>query len=147
MQLYNLAQRPLTKAEEKTIAHFRYYYDQKRCFALLAEGVAAVLSDEYSGDPEKLRQEAQENMTALLNYPPDFTTYVMDDRFGLVSMEYGIYGVSAAPLSAEEIESEQMDVGSALTVRSACLAACEAKELIAIVDEALSPPPQGTNLP
>ena len=32
MKIYNTAQRALSETEEKTIAHFRYYNDNKKCF-------------------------------------------------------------------------------------------------------------------
>jgi len=61
-----------------TINHFRYYSDNKKCFALIGDYVVAVLSDEHANNLEKLKQEASENMAHLLNTPPDFSTYVME---------------------------------------------------------------------
>ncbi|MCI8602214.1 MAG: hypothetical protein HFE45_11620 [Oscillospiraceae bacterium] len=136
MQLYKLVSRELTETELQTIAHFRYYYDQKKCFALIGGYAAAVLSDDRAGSLEKLRQEALENMASLLNVPPDFSAYVMDDGFGLAEMDFGIYAVSPSPLSDEEIAANRMGVAAALAARSACLEACSAGEIIAIVDEA-----------
>ena len=135
MKLYSFVQRELSETEKKTIEHFRYYYDNRRCFALLGDYVIAALSNENSGDPEKLKQEALENSAQLLNYPPDFTTYVMDDRFGLVEMNDGIYAVSKEPLSEEEIQADRVEIGTALVTRSFCLEACEAGNVLAIVDE------------
>lgn len=133
--VHSICQRNLTETEEKTIAHFRYYYDSKRSFALIGDHVVVGLSEENAGDLEKLKQEAGENMSQMLQYPPDFTTYVMDDMFGLVSMDYGVYGVSPEILSKEELESGHMNIGTALAVRSLCLDACEKGEIIAINDE------------
>lgn len=48
MKIYNTAQRALSETEEKTIAHFRYYNDNKKCFALIGSYVVVILSDEYS---------------------------------------------------------------------------------------------------
>lgn len=126
------SKRTLSEAEQKTIDHFRYYFDNKRSFALIGSYVVAALSEENSGDLEKLEQEALENISQVLRYPPDFTTYVMDDMFGLVSMNYGIYGVSPEILSKEELEAGRMEIASALGVRSLCLTACENGEIIAI---------------
>ena len=39
MKIYNTAQRALSETEEKTIAHFRYYNDNKKCFALIGSYV------------------------------------------------------------------------------------------------------------
>lgn len=130
-----VCKRNLSKTEEETIKHFRYYYDNKKSFALIGEYVVVVLSDENSGNMEKLEQEALENISQVLNCPPDFSTYVMDDMFGLVEMNYGVYGVSSEPLSDEEIKSGKMNIDLALTVRSLCLEACENGKIIAINDE------------
>lgn len=132
-----VCKRNLSETEEKTIKHFRYYFDNKKSFALIGEYVVVELSDENSGNIEKLEQEALENVSQVLNYPPDFSTYVMDDMFGLISMNYGIYGISSAPLSNEEIESGKMNIDIALIVRSLCLEACENGKIIAINDEVL----------
>ena len=132
-----LCKRNLSATEEKTIEHFRYYFDNKKSFALIGEYVVVELSDENFGNMEKLEQEALEKALQVLNYPPDFSTYVMDDMFGLVSMNYGVYGISPEPLSDEEIESGKMNIAIALGVRSLCLEACENGKIIAINDEVL----------
>ena len=79
-------------------------------------------------------QEARENMVQLRNTPPDFSTYVMDDGYGLVEMNYGIYAVSSRPLSDKEIEEGKVSLGTALAVRGFGLAACEKGQVIAIND-------------
>ncbi len=137
MQIHKIVQRNLSETEEKTLEHFRYYYDNRKCFALIGDYVVSALSDENSGSLEKLVQEAIDNITHLLNTPPDFTTYVMDDMFGLVEMNYGIYAVSPEKLSDEEIASGKVNIATALTVRGLCLEACEAGQIIAINDEEL----------
>ena len=81
MQIYKTLQRALSETEEKTIEHFRYYYDNRKCFALIGEYVIAALSNENSASLEKLKQEALENISSVLNTPPDFSSYVMDDKF------------------------------------------------------------------
>lgn len=135
MQIYRLVSRELTETELKTIAHFRYYYDEKKCFALIGDYAAAVLSDDHAGSLEKLLQEAKGNMADLLNIPPDFSSYVMDDSFGLVEMNGGIFAVSPERLSDEEISEGRMGISAALAARSACLEACNAGEIIAVIDE------------
>lgn len=137
MQIHKMVQRNLSEIEEKTIEHFRYYYDNKRCFALIGDYVVAVLSDDNSANLEKLEQETLDNISHLLNTPPDFSTYVMDDMYGLVEMNYGIYAVSPAPLLEEEIESGEVEIATALAMRSLCLEACETGKIIAINDEEL----------
>lgn len=137
MQIHKYVQRELTETEKLTISHFRYYYDNRRCFALIGDYVIAALSAEYSGNPEMLEREARENMSHLLNTPPDFTTYVMDDMFGLVEMNYGLYAVSPEKLSDEEIASGKVTIATGLVVRSLCLEACETGAVIAINDEEL----------
>lgn len=137
MQVYNIAGRNLSEVEEKTIKHFRYYYNDKKCFALIGDYVVVLLSDDNANNLEKLKQEALDNTSQLLNTPPDFTTYVMDDLFGLVVMNYGIYAVSPEQLSEEEIATGKMNLATALTVRSLCLEACEAGKIIAINDQEL----------
>lgn len=132
-----MVQRNLSEIEEKTIEHFRYYYDNKRCFALIGDYVVAVLSDDNSASLEMLEQEALDNISHLLNTPPDFSTYVMDDMYGLVEMNYGIYAVSPAPLPEEEIASGHLEIATALAMRSLCLEACETGKIIAINDEGL----------
>lgn len=133
-----VCKRNLSETEEKTIKHFNYYYDNKTNFALIGEYVIVELSDENFGNIEKLEQEALEKVSQVLHYPPDFSTYVMDDMFGLVSMDYGVYGISPEPLSDEEIESGEMNIGTALAVRSLCLKACENGKVIAINNVSLS---------
>lgn len=137
MKIYHTAQRALSETEEKTIAHFRYYNDNKKCFALIGSYVVVILSDEYSNSLEQLEQEALERMSGMLNTPPDFRTFVMDDQYGLVSMHYGIQAVSAEQLSDEDIASDQVNIGTALVMRSFCLEACETGKIIAIIDEEL----------
>ncbi len=132
-----LPKRNLSETEKETIKHFKYYFDNKKCFALIGEYVVVVLSDENSGDMEKLEQEALKNVSQVIKYPPDFTTYVMDDMFGLVEMNYGVCGISSEPLSNEEVEAGKMDISLALMVRSLCLEACENGKIIAINDEVL----------
>lgn len=132
-----VCKRNLSETEKKTIKHFRYYFDNKKNFALIGEYVVVELSDENSGNMEKLEQEALENTSRMLNNPPDFSTYVMDDMFGLVKMNYGIYAISPEPLSDEEIASGKVNIAIALAVRSLCLEACENGTIIAINDEEL----------
>ena len=42
--------RNFSETEEKTINHFRYYFDNKKCFALIGEYVSDELSNENSGN-------------------------------------------------------------------------------------------------
>lgn len=137
MQIYKTLQRALSETEEKTIEHFRYYYDNRKCFALIGEYVIAALSNENSASLEKLKQETLENISSVLNTPPDFSSYVMDDKFGLVKMNYGIYAVSPQILTDEEIKQGKVDFATALGLRSLCLEACEKGNIIAVVDEEL----------
>ncbi len=137
MQIYKTLQRALSETEEKTIEHFRYYYDNRKCFALIGEYVIAALSNENSASLEKLKQEALENISSVLNTPPDFSSYVMDDKFGLVKMNYGIYAVRPQILTDEEIKQGKVDFATALGLRSLCLEACEKGNIIAVVDEEL----------
>lgn len=132
--LHKIAQRILSETEEKTVEHFRYYYDNKKCFALIGDYVVAVLSDDNSADLEKLKQEASDNMVNVLNTPPDFGTYVMDDQFGLVEMNYGIYAVSQEQLSDSEIKSGRMTFAAAYPLRCLCMEACRNGTVIAIYD-------------
>lgn len=137
MQIYKTLQRALSETEEKTIEHFRYYYNNRKCFALIGEYVIAALSNENSASLEKLKQEALENISSVLNTPPNFSSYVMDDKFGLVKMNYGIYAVSPQILTDEEIKQGKVDFATALGLRSLCLEACEKGNIIAVVDEEL----------
>lgn len=138
MQVHKIVQRNLSETEEETIRHFRYYYDNRRCFALIGDYAAAVLSDRNSGSLEKLKQEALDNISCVLNTPPDFNTYVMDDMYGLVEMNHGIYAVSPERLSDEELAAGKVNIATALAVRSSCLEACENGSIIAINDTAVN---------
>ena len=137
MQIHKIVQRNLSEIEEKTIEHFRYYYNKKQCFALIGDYVAVILSNDNSDSLEKLKQEALDNISQLLNTPPDFRTYVMDDMYGFVEMNYGIYTISPEKLSDEEIESGKVNIATALIMRASCLEACEAGNIIAINVEEL----------
>ena len=139
MNIHKLDPRPLTQKETEVIEHFRYYFDFQKTFALIGPRTAAVLGESRAEDGENLaslRQAALGAMSVLLESPPDFSAYVMDDGFGLAEMDFGIYAVSPSPLSDEEIAANRMGVAAALAARSACLEACSAGEIIAIVDEA-----------
>ena len=70
-----MCKKNLSETEEKTINHFRYYFNNKKSFALIGEYVVVELADENSGDIAKLEQEALENISQVLDYPPDFCTY------------------------------------------------------------------------
>lgn len=133
MRIFELAAE-LSPAAAKTVEHFRYYFDRKRCFALLRGQVVIELPDGLRGQAA-LEQEARERMERLLQSPPDFSTYVMDDSFGLVIMDYGVMGISEEVLPEQDIADGEMNLGTALAVRSRCLAACAAGEIVAIVDE------------
>lgn len=137
MQIYRSVQRNLSETEERTINHFRYYFDNRKCFALIGDHAVIELSDENSGSPEKLEREALDNISQLLGTPPDFSTFVMDDMFGLVRMNYGVSAISPSPLSDQEIASGEMNIATALDVRSLCLEACGSGRIIAINDEEL----------
>lgn len=137
MRLYTMTESALTEAQENMIRRFRYYYDCKKCFALVGDYAVAVLPDQYSGQVEKLEQQARANLSALQHIPPDFSTYVMDDQFGLLGMACGIYAVSPEKLSEEEIASGKVSIRTALAMRGFCLEACEAGTLLAINDEEL----------
>ena len=131
MKIHTIVQRELSKTEKQTIAHFCYYFDDKACFALLGDYTIVALSAENACDLELLRQEALENMETVRNTPPDFQTYVMDDSFGLVAMNAGVYGVTPEQLTDEEVQAGRMGVATALGVRGQCLELCHAGEIIA----------------
>ncbi len=133
MQMHKLVQRTLSETEEKTIEHFQYYFNNKKSFALIGSDVVAVLPDEHSDNLEELKQEISNQMSNLINTPPDFTTYVMDDKFGVVEMNYGIYAVSSEPLSDEELASVKVNLSTALVIRGLCLDSCEAGQILAII--------------
>lgn len=137
MKVHKIVQRELSEIEEKTINHFRYYYDNKKCFALIGDYVIVTLSDDNSANLNRLKEETLDKISHVLNTPPDFRTYVMDDMFGLVTMNYGICAVSSEHLSDGEIESGKVSIATALVIRSLCLEACEAGNIIAINDEEL----------
>ncbi len=138
MQLYKIVPRALSETETKTIEHFRYYYNRKKCFALIGDHVAVTLPDGLSRDLDRLMQEARDRMSRLLDAPPDFSTYVMDDAYGLVAMGEEIYAISPEPLSAEETEGGKVSIATALAIRSLCLDACSAGQIIAVNDEELT---------
>lgn len=137
MQIHNMINRAFSEAEAAAIEHFCYYFDGRRCFALIGEQVVVELAGENSGDLAKLTQEAKACMQGVVSTPPDFSTYVMDDEFGLVNMSYGVFGVSREKLAAEELESGHMNIAGALAVRGECLEACQRAEIIAIYDPGL----------
>lgn len=131
----HIVAKELSEAEKRTIEHFRYYFDERRCFALIGEQVVVELAEEHAGSLPELAREAVEKMRALIDTPPDFSTYVMDDEYGLVVMDYGVYGVSRERLTLEEIDSGSMDLAGALAVRSLCLEACERGRILAINED------------
>ena len=104
-------------------------------YVIVALSSDNILSNDTSVRLEKLKQEALDNMSQIMHTPPDFTTYVMDDKFGLVEMNYGVYGVSQEMLSEEELEAGEVNIATALVIRAMCLEACEAGSIIALNDE------------
>ena len=135
MNIHKLVPRPLTQEETETIEHFRYYFSFRKTFALIGRHTAAVLGEDGGAGLEALRQTALAAMSALLQRPPDFSAYVMDDGFGLTAMDGEIYTVSPERLSQEEIASGKFAFPGALVLRNQCLEACEAGDILAIVTE------------
>ena len=56
-----MCKKNLSETEEKTINHFRYYFNNKKSFALIGEYVVVELADENSGDIAKLEQDSRRN--------------------------------------------------------------------------------------
>lgn len=138
MNIHKLDPRPLTQKETEVIEHFRYYFDFQKTFALIGPRTAAVLGESRAEDGENLaslRQAALGAMSVLLESPPDFSAYVMDDGFGLTAMDGEVYTLSPEPLSQEEIEQGEMAFPLALDLRNQCLEACGAGEVLAIATE------------
>ncbi|MGI6743242.1 MAG: hypothetical protein ACOX4O_06255 [Eubacteriales bacterium] len=134
MKLIKSAEREFTKIEEETIAKFRYYFDEKTQFALIGEKTVVGFSKEGDLDEEKATKLVKKSTRKALSSHPDFSAYTMDDDYGLVILSCGgIFIRSEDILSDEEIESGDVNLGRAVSLKNEALDCCENPEIIAFV--------------
>lgn len=131
MEIRKIVDRELTETEQATIEHFAYYFSGRQDFACLAEYVVMPLDSRSMNDMGKIKEE----IAGVLRSHPDFSTYVMDDGFGLVILLDKIYGITPEKLTEEEIQKGEMDLVPALLLRQDCLEACQNETVIAIISK------------
>ena len=123
MKIIPMAGRPLTEAELAGIHRFRSYTDGIP-FACLHERVMLML-DSPSTDPEVLREQARKQMREALSTQADFEVHEMFDGYRLAVLPSGVCAFSKGKAGAD----------FALFLRSLCLAACQARQVLAVVHE------------
>ena len=134
MNVYKYCNRELTEKENDMINHFTYYVASKDPFCLISENTVIVFKpDDIDGKTdEEIEEFALDNINEMLSSHPDFTSFIMDDGYGLVSMMNGIFGITEK-LSEKEVEADEFDFVTALTVRGNILCDCENNGVLALV--------------
>ena len=117
-----------TAAAKETLQHMMHYVNKARPVTLLAERCAVIVHSGSSETDEVLRASA-EQAQEVAGSMPDFQTFVMDDRCGLVWLTNG---PAAVFIPKEEVNgAKEIPFGMAFEYRFAGLEACERNEVIA----------------
>ena len=133
MNLTNFIGRELTDTEKNTIDRFRYYFNEHTNFALIGENTVITL--EQPDTIDGLKQKAEEAMTVFFSQHPDFSAYLMDDEYGMVSMFGNLLSVTSNKLSDKELQNGEVDMKTALELRAYSLSSCEKGVVRAIIEE------------
>ena len=81
-----------------------------------------------------LEKCVEETTEEILSSHPDFETFFMKEKYGIVAMQdYKVLGFTAGSLSEDEEKKERIDFGRALTIRAEMMKACEDLRILAFV--------------
>lgn len=134
MKIVKYCDRELTEKENDLINHFTYYVASKDPFCIISDNSVIVLkNDEIDGKTDdEIKEYALDNIDEMLSSQPDFTSFIMDDGYGLVSMMNGIFGITEM-LGEKVTEDDEIELGTVLEVRENILDACENNGVLALV--------------
>ncbi len=134
MKIVKYCDRELTEKENDLINHFTYYVASKDPFCIISDNSVIVLkNDEIDGKTDdEIKEYALDNIDEMLSSQPDFTSFIMDDGYGLVSMMNGIFGITEM-LGEKVTEDDEIELGTVLEVRGNILDACENNGVLALV--------------
>ena len=132
MIIVNLTDRDLTEEETDDINRHAYYRNSEWPFAYLGNGtvIEPPTSDERY-DADTVLNAARLAAEEIFTTPPDFSSYVMDDGYGLVLMQ-SVSAITPRKLTEEEANSGRLPLQLALATRERCFEACRTPEFIAI---------------
>ena len=124
--------RELTELERFTFNYFLGCMDGKVSFALIGSQTIMMLDDVTRESSKKtIRGVLEEAVDETLSNPPDFSTILMDDGYGIVVVgKLGI--VTSVKLEENSLKDGKMDFRVAVALRDAALDTCEEAELIAV---------------
>ena len=134
MNIVKYCTRELTDKENEIVKHFTYYVDSKSPFGLISDSTVIVMTNEETEgkSDDEIRDDAEMKIDEMLSNYPDFTSFDMDDGYGLVSMMNSIYGVTDK-LSDEEIEDGKVELSRALDTRARIIEDCETNGILAVI--------------
>ena len=134
MKIVKYCDRELTEKENDLINHFTYYVASKDPFCIISDNSVIVLkNDEIDGKTDdEIKEYALDNIDEMLSSQPDFTSFIMDDGYGLVSMMNGIFGITEM-LGEKVTEDDEIELGTVLEVIGNILDACENNGVLALV--------------
>ena len=121
--------RELSEQERFTLNYFLGCMDGQVAFAVIGSQTIMMLEGINSSVGEvELKTALNEAVDEVLSNPPDFSTIVMEDGYGIVVV--GQAGI-VVKLPKKYVKNGEMDMGKALSLRELALTACEKAELIA----------------
>ena len=122
--------RELSEPERFTLNYFLGCMDGQVTFAVVGSQTIIMLDCINSSVGEvELKTALNEAVDEVLSNPPDFSTIVMEDGYGIVVV--GKAGI-VAKLPKKYMKNGRMDMGKAMELRNLALTACENAELIAV---------------
>lgn len=122
--------RKLCEPERFTLNYFLGCMDGQVAFAVVGSQTIIMLDciNSSAGEVE-LKTALNEAVDEVLSNPPDFSTIVMEDGYGIVVV--GKAGI-VAKLPKKYMKNGRMVMGKAMELRNLALTACENAELIAV---------------
>ena len=122
--------RELSEQERFTLNYFFGCMDGQVAFAVIGSQTIMMFEGINSSAGEvELKTALNEAVDEVLSNPPDFSTIVMEDGYGIVVV--GKAGI-VAKLPKKYMKNGRMDMGKAMELRNLALTACENAELIAV---------------
>lgn len=124
--------RELNERERFTFNYFLGCMDGRVSFALISSQTILMLDKvTYEDGEETVREVLKKAADETLSNPPDFSTILMDDGYGIVVVGR-LAIVTGVKLDDEYVKDGEMDVRVAIALRDEALGVCEEAELIAV---------------
>ena len=103
MKTVKMVDRDLNEAEVSTIERAMRLFLGENQFALIGENVIVPFENDDCSDPEMLEKCVEETTEEILSSHPDFETFFMKEKYGIVAMQdYKVLGFTAGSLSEDE---------------------------------------------